>query len=69
MRRSHKKSEREGLGDSRDEQLDIIEDEQEHGALGDGPGDDDDDQMDVDYDHSLEDPNSKAIRKGKKSGR
>ena len=69
MRRSHKKSEREGLGDSRDEQLDIIEDEQEHGALGDGPCDDDDDQMDVDYDHSLDDPNSKAIRKGKKSGR
>ena len=25
--------------------------------------------MDVDYDHSMDDPNSKAIRKGNKKGR
>lgn len=31
--------------------------------------DDDDAQMDVDYDQSVDDPNSKAVRKGGKASR
>lgn len=65
MRRANKKTDKEGFVEGREEQLDVNEGEDIKGALG-TIDDDNDDQMDVDYDPTVDDPSSKANRKGQK---